>query len=238
MKLLITSLFFLLCCFGFCQTESSKGVGINTYDLAPGSALQIDSKTRGMVQPRMTTTQMNAIPSPLDGAFVFNTTNNSWYIRKNGTWQTFVRTETPSVILNRGQTSGGVILRTDDIITPFPVNKDNALSAGTGFYELSATNGEVKIVKSGTYLISAGFSTTSLPSGNRNYYIEVSINGANPIIITDGAVNLPSSDYWGTSGNTLLLLSANDVINVGYLLKGASSGSIQAAFFNIGISKL
>ena len=238
MKFNTLLLFLFISYFGFSQTESTKGVGINTTDLAPGSALQINSTTRALVQPRMTTAQMNAIPTPLDGALIYNTTESNWYIRTEGIWQPFLRTETPSAILNRGGMSGGIILANDDAITSFPVNENFVLSAGSGFYKLSANHGEVQVLKSGTYLISAGFSTTNMPTGNRNYRVEVSINGVKPLIITDGAVNLPSSDYWGTSGNILLLLNANDVINVGYSLKGATAGTANAAFFNIGVSKL
>ena len=238
MKTLGLTLFLFISCVCFYQAQTTRGVGINTTDLAPGSALQINSTTRALVQPRMTTAQMEAIPTPLDGALVFNTTANNWYIRTEGVWQPFLRTETPSAILNRGSVSGGIVLTNDDTMTSFPVNENHVLSAGAGFYKLSANHGEVQVLKSGTYLISAGLSTTNMPVGNRNYRIEVSINGTNPLIITDGAVNLPNSDYWGTSGNIVLLLTAGDVINVQYILKGATSGTANAAFFNIGVSKL
>ncbi len=218
--------------------NATKGVGIGTTNLAPGSALQIESTTGGMVQPRMTTAEMNAIPTPLDGAFVFNTTENNWFIRKDGIWQSFVRIETPSVILNRGSTSNAFVITNTNTITPFPLNQNHALSTNEQFYTLSENNGEIEILRSGTYLISAGYSTTNLPSGSISYRLEVSVNDTNTSIITNGEVNLPGSDYWGTSGNILLILNAGDTISLGYIMKGSTSSTKTAAFFNIGISKL
>ena len=224
--------------FGQDEDHSTKGVGIGTTNLAPGSALQIESTTGALVQPRMTTAEMNAIPTPLEGAFVFNTTENNWFIFRDGIWQGFVRTETPSVILNRRQTNNAFVITNTNTITPFPLNQDNALSTNDLFYTLSENNGEIEIIRSGTYLISAGFSTTNLPPGSISYRLEVSVNDTNNSIITNGQVNLPGSDYWGTSGNILLILSAGDKISLGYIMKSVSSSLRTAAFFNIGISKL
>ena len=218
--------------------ENQVGVGIGTSTLAPGSAFQIESTTGAMVQPRMTSSEMNAIPTPLDGAFIFNTTENAWYIHKEGSWQTFVRVQTPSIILNRGQTNNAIIITDTTNITPFPLNQDNTLVSDIDFYEATENNGEIRILRSGTYLISAGFSTTNLPPGSLTYRLEVSLNNTTSSIITNGEVNLPGSDYWGTSGNILLILQTNDLINIGYILKGASASTRTAAFFNIGVSKL
>ena len=220
------------------NVTNNIGVGINTTDIAPGSALQIESTTGGMVQPRMNSAQMEAIPTPLDGALVFNTTENNWFIFKNSSWQTFVKPETPSVVLNRGQTNNGVKIRTDNLPTAFPLNKQNIISDANGIFELTDKLGEIKVLRSGTYILSAGFSTQNLPSGNHSYKIEALLNNSNAVIITNGAVNLPSTDFWGTSGNNVLILQANDVLTVNYHLKGPVASSRTAAFFNIGLSKL
>ena len=74
-----------------------------------------------------------------------------------------------------------------------------------------------------------------------NYKIEALLNNSNAVIITNGVVNLPSepsTDFWGTSGNNVLILQANDVLTVNYHLKGPSALSITSYFFNIGLSKL
>ena len=62
-------------------------IAIGTTSVNASAQVQIDSTTRGVLLPRMTTTQINAIVSPLKGLIIFNTTLNTlcWY---NGTtWQ-------------------------------------------------------------------------------------------------------------------------------------------------------
>lgn len=50
------------------------------------AVLQIDSTTSGVVMPRMTTTQMNAISSPTNGEMIYNTTDNKFYGYANNVW--------------------------------------------------------------------------------------------------------------------------------------------------------
>ena len=233
MKIFAFILTFFFLSLGFGQT----GVGINTSDLSPGSALQIDSNNGGLVQPRMTTAQMNAIPTPLDGALVYNTTQKNWYIRTDGVWHAFTRSETPSVILNRQ--GGTVEISSSEILTPFPLNQNNILANDSKFYALSSNAGEVKVLRSGTYLITAGFSTSNLDSGSKIYRVEVFVNNTISEIITNGEINIPgTTDYWGTSGNILLTLNANDLVSIKYILKGLNQDTRNGKFFNIGLSKL
>jgi len=47
---------------------------------------EISSTTGGVIMPRMTTTQMNAISSPANGEMIYNTTDNKFYGYANGAW--------------------------------------------------------------------------------------------------------------------------------------------------------
>jgi hypothetical protein len=65
--------------------QGSVGIGVNTNN---GTALlQVDSTTQGVLFPRMTTTQKNAISSPATGLVVFDTTLGKLCVYST-TWQT------------------------------------------------------------------------------------------------------------------------------------------------------
>ena len=112
MKITLT-LFFLFFIFGL-----SAQVAINSDGSAPsGSAmLDVKSTTRGILPPRMSTAQMNAIAAPPDGLIVYNTGVSAlyWYNGSAGTWQRFNDmnfTETDPVFLlhpAHGITTGNI----------------------------------------------------------------------------------------------------------------------------------
>lgn len=61
--------------------------GTNTTE--PTALLQLDSTTEGVLVPRMTTTQRDAISSPAESLLIFNITTNrfNWYDADNTTWR-------------------------------------------------------------------------------------------------------------------------------------------------------
>ena len=64
------------------------GIGITAGSSNTASALlQVDSTTQGVLFPRMTTTQKNAISSPATGLVVFDTTLGKLCVFST-TWQT------------------------------------------------------------------------------------------------------------------------------------------------------
>ena len=64
-------------------------VGINTISPSASAGLEVSSTTQGFLQPRLTTTQMNAISTPATGLSVFNTTDSVEYVYRGtvGGWQ-------------------------------------------------------------------------------------------------------------------------------------------------------
>ncbi|MDN3724795.1 hypothetical protein QRD02_10405 [Aequorivita sp. SDUM287046] len=216
---------------------AQQGVGINTTQLAEGSALQIDSERGALVMPRVTSEQMEAITDVLDGAIVYNTSKENWYIRIDGEWMAYTYNDTPSIILNK---ENGTLQQT---FTPLhiPLNNTHVLQNSPGYFEmveigLGVQNGTVRILRDGLYLVTAGMSTTNLPVGAKKYKVLLYVNGALASYLTSGNVNLSVSDWWGTSGNSPVLLEANDIVEIKYILDG--TGTINGKFFNIGISKL
>jgi len=75
----------------FCKAvETTKGVGIGKIFSPSSSAIfNVDSSSKGVVFPRMTTAQKNAISNPIDGLIVFDTSLASYYYYKSAAWHAF-----------------------------------------------------------------------------------------------------------------------------------------------------
>lgn len=222
----------VLLCITFQALTAQVGIGTITPD--DGSALEIESTTGALVPPRMSTSDMNLIPTPLDGAIVYNTTEQALFIRKNGIWQSL---STGSLVVNKSYSgANGAISAADDTYYDFPIGPSDIIATDASLYDVTA-NGTVIVKASGVYQMSASFSTSNMPSGNKKYIIGVTRNGTLLGYLSRGFSSLPSVDYWGTSGVLLYPLAANDVIKFQYVLNNAGS-SRNAKFVNFGISKL
>jgi hypothetical protein len=68
--------------------STSGNVGIGTTAPAASSKLDVTSTTQGVLFPRMTTTQKNAIASPATGLVVYDTTLNKLCVRGASAWET------------------------------------------------------------------------------------------------------------------------------------------------------
>ncbi len=78
--------------FGIYQEESlvpnyfAGKIGIGTSSPDASSLLDVSSTTKGLLIPRMTTAQRNAIGSPAAGLMVFDTTTNQFMGRNSSAW--------------------------------------------------------------------------------------------------------------------------------------------------------
>jgi hypothetical protein len=118
MKNLITSvlLFFIL----FFNQAAAQNVAINADGSLPDASAAIDiaSTTRGLLMPRMTTTQQNAISSPATGLLIFNTTDNVFKVN-TGTpgspvWTTLSASSNNWLLSGNSGTTGSNFIGTTD----------------------------------------------------------------------------------------------------------------------------
>jgi hypothetical protein len=65
---------------------SAQSVGVGTSTPAASAMLHINSTTKGLLTPRLTTVQRTAIGSPANGLLVYDTNTNSFWYFKNNTW--------------------------------------------------------------------------------------------------------------------------------------------------------
>lgn len=78
--------FILLLFFVLFPINSFSQVGIGTTDPDPSSILEMESTTQGLLTPRMTTVQRNAISSPAEGLMVFDTDESAFYFHDGTSW--------------------------------------------------------------------------------------------------------------------------------------------------------
>ncbi len=67
--------------------DSSGRVGIGTTSPNASALLDVTSTTQGLLPPRMTTTQRNAISSPAAGLMIYNTTTNKLNFYNGSAWE-------------------------------------------------------------------------------------------------------------------------------------------------------
>jgi len=73
-------LFFFLMMILDAHVSAQDNMGVGTLTPHPSSILEVSSTTKGVLLPRLTSTQRNAVAAPAQGLFVFDiTTESFWY---------------------------------------------------------------------------------------------------------------------------------------------------------------
>ncbi len=233
--------FKLLVFFLFIVLPATAQVGIGTTVPASSSALQIDSTTGGFVPPRMTNTQMNDIPTPLEGSIVYNTTFSALFLYSSGTWNNITRPDLPSIVMAKdwGENDDNNLVQTNEnTYYSFPLNTAEIASTEENFFTVTA-NGTVQVKKKGNYMITAGFAVSNLPVGGHKYIIGVYRNNTSNLIgyLVRGNVVMESEDEFGTSGVMTFPFEAKDKIILRYVLNNGGN-QLDARFFKIGVIKI
>ena len=112
--------FFLLILI-FCFVTSFAQIGVGTNSPSKSAVLDLTSTTKGLLTPRMTTLQRNAIASPALGLLVYNTDAASFNTYNGSTlgWQDFTaRYKTVTSTSNATTTSSLDVLASEMFITP------------------------------------------------------------------------------------------------------------------------
>jgi len=68
------------------QLNAQIKIGANVSTVNAASAVEVESTTTGILFPRLTTTQMNAISTPPEGLVIFNTTEGTLYHFVSSAW--------------------------------------------------------------------------------------------------------------------------------------------------------
>lgn len=84
---------FILLTFFISESIHAQSVGIGTMLPNGSAALDVSSTTKGLLIPRMTTAQRNAILLPSDGLLIYNTSTNQLNQRQAASWKVIINNE-------------------------------------------------------------------------------------------------------------------------------------------------
>jgi hypothetical protein len=77
---------------GMFNVKTTLGVNVSTGAVHSSAVMEVQSTDKGLLLPRMTTSQKNAISSPAAGLLIFDTTLDKLCIRTSTGWQTITST--------------------------------------------------------------------------------------------------------------------------------------------------
>lgn len=126
----IKSLLFMACCQFIMSTTNAQSVAINTDgSTADATAiLDVKSTSKGMLIPRMTTSQRTGISTPATGLLVFDTdTNAFWYYNGTAWTKLEVTGNNWSITGNSATTAGTHFIGTTDEV-PLTVKVNNQVA--------------------------------------------------------------------------------------------------------------
>jgi hypothetical protein len=172
------------------------GIGV----LSPSAILEVTSTTSGIIIPRMTTAQRDAIASP-SAMQIYNTTTNKLNFHNGSSWQELGVTGSgvTSIVAGTGLT-GGTITSTGTIAVDVG-NTAGKIPQLDGSGRLPAVDGSlltnisaanlgttVPVSKGGTALTAVGAANTILGTNSAGTAMEYKVASAtSPISITNGA---------------------------------------------------
>ena len=171
------------------------------------TALDVVSTTLAARLPCMTTTQKNAIASPLAGFEMYDTTLNAKCVYTGAAWQTIAIVGAPLPRAAVSSISPQTIPNTTDTLLSFDtLETDNASFAGS----LPVTH--ITAPSTGWYLIKADIQWNALSAAGSQIIMDLFINSA---VILDGhLVTLSGSASQTMSISVMRQLTAADTISV------------------------
>ncbi len=215
-----------------CTITGTAQVGISTTSITPdpSSLLELRSNAKGMLVPRMATTDRDVILSPATGLLIYNTTTNSFNYYNGSTWQAF------------GTTAGTVtsITGTSNRITISGTAADPVLdisSAYTGQSSITALG----TISSGTWngtLLSPAVGGTGINNGTKTITLGGNLTtlgsfSTNFTSTGNTSVTLPVSGTLTTLAGTETLTNKTlsspvigTILNTGTLTLPTTSGTV------------
>ncbi|HVX26975.1 MAG TPA: tail fiber domain-containing protein, partial [Parafilimonas sp.] len=189
---------------------SSGSVGIGTTTPDPSAKLDIRTTNKGLLMPRLTQAQRNAIPSPANGLLIYQTDNNPGFYYYNGTaWgnASYWKTNNTGTYIYYNKGNVGIGTGTPHARLQVTAGTSTSLSGG-GYVVIGDTNSyNISMDKyfiQGRYNNSAGYLYL-------NYFGGYTYLGPSGSVFIDAAGNLDAFHPVGANGyfNSSYALNVN-----------------------------
>jgi hypothetical protein len=175
-------------------TIQAQRVGIGTTDPDPSAILDITSDSTGLLIPRMTLTQRDAINNPATGLLVFVTTDSTFHYFDGTSWLP-INGRTRMLVDADGDTKIQVEENPDDDAIRFS-------TAGTEYWRLA--NGRLEVLNTGkSLMIGKGAGLSDDLTNNNNIYIGDS-TGAHVIVTDNLAIGNSALKYCTGLNNVVI----------------------------------
>ncbi len=221
-------------------TTSLAQVGIGTTNPDASSALDIQSTSAGILVPRMTQAQRDAIGSPADGLLIYQTDNSPGFYYYNGAW-TALATSGGS---GEFQSVSGLVQNTTNIGSDDFVFGDTDLNGGGAKFFLDTGKGAFRAgiaggsewndANVGSESIALGSLVTASAANSAAFGFSAEATGANATAFTGGIASGDNSVAYlfaTASGESSFAWSGNasgqGAISLGGDASGASSMALM-----------
>lgn len=218
---LFIQIFLLLSCS---ESIFGQSLGLNNASPDVSAILDAASTSQGILVPRMTTAQRNAITSPATGLLVYTTDHTAGFYYYNGVKWVSMYSPTSTIVKRKSsdetvcgtsgtcsQKSGATLQSDDELVIPLQANETYIIEAFI-FMIASGPSPDCKI----GFTLPAG---ATMILGYHSNYGDNNTNMASDILISSGTAStlIPSN---GTGKEVPIFISGSVVV-------GATSGNLQ-----------
>jgi trimeric autotransporter adhesin len=196
----------------------AQNIGINTDNSSPHASaiLDVSSNTKGILVPRMSSTQRIAITSPADGLLVFDTDTKSFWFYSNNAWNNMASgwSLTGNTASNASNFLGTIdnmplIIKTNNQISGRIIPSDFG-NVSLGYQALSINDAHSNAAIG---VFAARFGTGSANTAIGSYSLMAMTTGSNNAAIGTGALANNTSGRFNTGVGSLAEVSTGDLFN-------------------------
>jgi len=227
---------FLILILQLCVVDliTCQNVGIGVTQFTPDSSAILEIRgTKGILIPRMTTSERDAIANPAQSLLIFNTTTNCFETFVNGLWHSMWCDSCSSLNLTASASPTAICIGNSSILT--------ATGADSYQWNTGETNASITVTPSTntTYTVtgtSAGCSATTTVSVIVNSSPNITAS-ASPTAICIGNSSILTAtgadSYQWNTGETSASITVTPSTNTTYTVTGTSAGCLATTTVSV-----